>query len=293
MGHKVSYSAEDIESLLTMNSKQVIEKFLTHYSESSHANFRSGVYRLLYEDLSKDEVSDINYQDYIKLFPYGNNGLKTQEYYRHSFFKFLYVYDHLKAPKGFEKYIIKSKELTRFQSLKEKKSGKNNKEKIRKTLNIEELTSIQQILNVNSTKLDTLKMQFVWFAVFELGIEVEELKKDISSDNYFEESSELRLKNDSYKIPEKYALMFKQLNEGDRSKNGFSTINYYFEKLGNLANLEKKLLPRVAKATRKDYMVTCGNCENQFTNLVSNWLSVNGRIICIDCADLLKKKTRF
>ncbi len=29
MGHRVSYSTEDIESILTMNSKQVIEKFLT------------------------------------------------------------------------------------------------------------------------------------------------------------------------------------------------------------------------------------------------------------------------
>ncbi|MYL44392.1 hypothetical protein GLV94_01925 [Virgibacillus halodenitrificans] len=287
MGKRKIYNSKDIEALLTENSKHVIEEFLTYYAEGSRANMRSSVYRLLYEILSKEEVSDVTYQDYLKLFPNDDRNTNTQEKYRYSFFRFLYAYDYLKVPNGFEKKFIKEREKDGFKKPEVKELRKQKRQKPKNTLTIEELTSIQQIINIESTKLDTLKMQFVWYSVFELGIDIDDVKKKITSDNY--ENGKLNFEGNSYKLPQKYSGMFDKMSEGDTIYNGFSTINYYFEKLGNMAKLERKLLPVTAKTTRKEYMVSCGNCGNKYTNLANNWLSVNGRIVCVECAEALKK----
>ncbi|WP_153127433.1 hypothetical protein [Peribacillus tepidiphilus] len=278
-------NAEEIESLLTENSKDIIEQFLTHYGQRSRANMRSAVYRLLYLELEKDDVSDVTYADYLKIFPNGGKNLLTQENYRHSFFKFLYAFEHLTNPSGFEKTMIKEHEKLQFIQLKEPKV-KVVKEKRKNTLTIEELAKIQKVIEAESTKIDTLKFQFCWYCIFELGMDVDEVKFNIKSDNFSD--GILTVNGDSYKLPERYHYMFELLKErGDY--NGFVTLNDLFERLGNSAKLERKLLPVMVKLTRKGYMVTCGNCKKQFTNLSHNWCSVNNRIVCISCAEALKK----
>ncbi|EKN71301.1 hypothetical protein BABA_02177 [Neobacillus bataviensis LMG 21833] len=289
MAIKDKLNAEDIEALLSENSKQVIENFLTYYGDSSKANMRSSVYRLLYHELVKDDVSKVNFEDYLKIFPNGGKNLSTQKIYRHSFFKFLYAFDHMKMPFGFETIWIKEHENKQFIQLKERKE-KVTKEKPRKTLTIEELTKIQKVIETESTKLETLKIQFCWYCIFELGIDVDELKLNITSDNFSD--GILIAKEGSIKLPEKFHYMFEMLKERDE-RNGFATLNDLFENLGQYAKLERKLLPVMVKLTRKDYMVTCGNCGKKYTNLSHNWRSVNNRIVCLDCAESLKKKLNF
>jgi hypothetical protein len=285
MATRDTLNSEDIEALLTENSRQVIEAFLTYYSEGSQANMRSAVYRLLYHELSKDDVSKVNFEDYLKIFPDGNKKLSTQEIYRHSFFKFLYVFGHMKMPFGFETIWIIDREKKQFNKM-EKSKNKVTKEKPRKTLTIEELTKIQRVIETDSTKLETLKIQFCWYSIFELGLDVDELKLNITSDNFSD--GILTTKEGLIKLPEKFHYMFEMLKVRDE-RNGFATLNDLFENLGNYAKLERKLLPVMVKLTRKGYMVTCGNCENEHTNLSHNWRSVNNRIVCLDCAESLKK----
>jgi len=283
-------NAEDIEALLTEYSKQVIDNFISFYGVSSQANMRSSVYRLLYHELSKDDVTKVNFEDYLKIFPDEDKSLTPQENYRQSFFKYLYVFDHLKMPFGFETIWIKDKEKKQFMRLKEREEKEKEKEKEnkpRKILTIEELTSIQKVIETDSTKLETLKMQFCWYAIFELGLDVNEIRKNITSENFSD--GRLHTKDASYNLPEKFRYMFEKLSERDSSYNGFVTIDAIFENLGQLAKLELKLLPSMAKLTRKGYMIPCGNCGKEYTNLSHNWLSVNNRIICIECAESLKK----
>ena len=281
-------NTEDIEALLTENSKKVIETFLTHYGASSKATVRSSVYRLLYHGLSKDDVSKVNFQDYLKIFPTADKKLSTQDSYKQSFFKFLYVFDHLKKSEGFSTIWIKDRDIRQFE--KGKKYEEDNLIEPKKPLPIEELMMIQKVLETESTKLGTLKMQFSWFAIFELGIDVVDLK-NITSENF--SNGQIRVDDNVYKIPEKFQLMFEVLSQQDRIYNGFGTLNVIIENLGKIANLEHKLKPMMIKSARKSYMVTCGNCRNEFTNLSHNWLSVNNRLVCVDCADLLKKKVNF
>ncbi|KIV56426.1 hypothetical protein AM501_09735 [Aneurinibacillus migulanus] len=279
-------SSDDVEELLTENSKQVIKMFLEYYGENSKANMRSSVYRLLYHELGKDNVSEVNFEDYLRIFPNKEKKLSTQESYRKNFFKFLYVFDYMKNPLGFETIWIKDREKRQFKKSEQLEEIKK-RTKPRKTLTIEELLSIQKVIEIDSTKIDTLKMQFCWFAIFELGLDVNEVRSNITSNNFFD--GKLYTNEDSYKLPKKFHYMFEMLSKRDSNYNGFATIDTIIENLGQLAKLDRKLLPSMLKLTRKAYMVTCGNCDNEYTNLSHNWLSVNNRIVCTDCAEILKK----
>ncbi|KPB06328.1 hypothetical protein [Bacillus sp. CHD6a] len=275
--------AEEIEASLTENSKVIIEQFLTHYKQRSRKNMRSAVNRLLYLELEKDDVSNVNYADYLKIFP--NKKFSSQESYRHSFFKFLFAFDYLKNSFGFEDIWSKEKERLKFIQNKQPKV-KVVKEKPRKILTIEELAKVQNVIETNSSKLETLKIQFCWYCIFELGIEVDELKFNIKGDNFSD--GILNTKEGVFKLPEKFQYMFELLNEREEH-NGFVTLNDLFATLGQIAKLDRKLLPIMVKLTRKGYMVTCANCGNEYTNLSHNWRSINNRIVCLDCTESLKK----
>jgi len=286
MANREMLNSEDIEELLTENSKQVIETFLTYYKESSQANMRSSVYRLLYHELSKDDVSEVNFEDYSKIFPDEDKKLSSQESYRLSFFKFLFAFDYMNSPDGFETIWIKDREKRQLEKRKQREARKEDN-KPRKTLTIEELLSIQKVIEIDSKKLDTLKMQFCWFAIFELGLDVNEVRLNITSENYLD--GKLHTKEGSYTLSGKFHYMFEMLSERDSNHNGFATIDLIIGHLGKLAKLDRKLLPSMIKLTRKSYMVTCSNCGNEYTNLTHNWRSVNNRIVCVNCAETLKK----
>lgn len=281
-----SVYSNDIDILLPDNSKEAIEHFLSHYALSSQANMTSAVNRLLYLEIGKEDISKLNYEDYLSIFPDENKVLNAQEKYKQTFFKFLYSYDYLDLSEGFEQKWIKESEKQQFIKRKERlDSNETKKTKPKETLNIEEITSIQRIINLDSTKLTTLKMQFCWFALFELGIEVETLKK-IGS--YSFNDSFLVVENKTYEIPLEFHEMFREMQK--RDSNGFKTVNLFMESLGKHANLSRKLTPVIVKKTRKEYMVTCANCGSDYLNSTQNWLSVNNRIVCITCAGFLKKK---
>ena len=280
-------NAEDIESLLTDNSKKIIETFLTFYKESSHASLRSSIYRTLYYGLSKDDVLNINFQDYKNLFPNETKKLTTQESYRSNFFKYLYAFDHLNNPNGFKTIWIKDTIKRQFKKVTDQEATVKVT-KPRRTLNIEELLAIQRIFEANSTKFNILKMQFCWYAIFELGLEIEEVR-NTTYVNFYNEK--LHIGEVAYEIPDKFYSMFNVLSQQDRVNNGFASLDVIIEDLGQLINLDKKLLPSTIKQTRKVYMITCGHCGEDQSNLSSKWLSVNNRIVCVNCAEDLKKKT--
>ncbi|MFC7372449.1 hypothetical protein ACFQPF_12280 [Fictibacillus iocasae] len=289
METKEVLAAEFIAKWLTDNSNQIINSFLTYYEDSSLSNMRSNVYKMLYSEIKKNEVSKVNFEDYRNIFPDKNKKLTSQESYRNSFFKYLYSFDHMELPFGFETIFPPKDYLIRhFERLKIREP-KKILEKERKILTIEELTSIQNVIEADSTKLETLKMQFCWYAIFELGIDINELRHSINSNNFDE--GVLHTKDATYKLPVKFHDMFIRLSERDSNYNGFYTLDILLKNLGEYAKLERKLLPIMVKLTRKGYLVPCGNCGENYTNLSYNWLSVNNRIICVDCAETLKKKS--
>lgn len=278
---------EEIEQILTVDSVEIVKKFLSYYSKRSIVTVRSSIYKLLYEELEKHDVADLTFEDYKFVIPEGDTNITTQIIYRSRFLKFLYAFDYLTNPEGFESIWIKDMLIKEFS--KEKKT----KKKVEKTdaLTIEELMLIENVVEVESNKLDTQKMQFCWFALFELGLPVEEIRKDISSENFF--NGQLKTSEGVIELPVKFTKMFNELSKVNRQNNGFRTIDSLVANIGIDAGLKRKLVPIMIKNTRKSTIVTCPNCFESYSNEAHNWTSINNRIICVSCAETIKKKLKI
>jgi hypothetical protein len=175
-------------------------------------------------------------------------------------------------------------------SPKEKKDKKKKSEKPA-ALTIEELMIIQNVVEADSTKLDTLKMQFCWYALFELGLPVEEVRKEITSDNY--SKGQIRTSKGVLDIPVKFHRMFLELSKRDSNYNGFATLDSLIANIGIDAGLTRKLVPNMIKYTKRTTTVTCPNCFEEYSNEAHNWTSINNLIVCVSCAKSIKKKLKI
>ncbi|MBS4195790.1 DUF3883 domain-containing protein [Lederbergia citri] len=279
---------EEIEEILTKNSIEIIKKFLATYSKSSISTVRSSVYKLLYEELEKHEVADLTFNDYKSIIPEDDSEITTQIRLRSRFFQFLYAFDYLNNPGGFETKWIKDELIKEF-SPKEKKSKKKSEKT--GSLTVEELMLIQNVVEAESTKLETLKMQFCWYALFELGLPIEEVRKEITSDSYF--NGQIKTTAGVFNIPVKFHRMFLELSNRDSNYNGFASLESLIANIGIDAGLTKRIVPNMIKNTRRTTTVMCPNCFESYSNEAHNWTSINNRIVCISCSESIKKKLKI
>lgn len=259
----------------------VINEFVTkHYKENSHKVYLNAIANM-FNELDKRKAADLTIDDYYKIVPI--NRMKTaQETYCDSFFKFLFAYDYLSNPKGFEKIWTKDSSVKHFNR---PKNSKNNKEELQQALNFEEIGIIQSILSKETENIEMLKMGFVWYMLFETDCPIDSLKRVKSQQ--FKNGELIISKKYKYHVPQKYHTIFDHLNE--RAYSGFYNLHDWVKKLGDLAGIGY-LYPQKIALTRKQNMIPCGNCKKEYTNTNDNWISVNNRIICKNCYHSLKKK---
>ncbi|MBT2667323.1 DUF3883 domain-containing protein [Bacillus sp. ISL-4] len=289
MVKRENVKAEEFEDWLDENSHKIIDDFLSVYKEKE--NHSSAIRVLLYHDIVKDDVTDLTFEDYIKVVPTDNKDLNPQQRYKSRFFQYLYALDYLKQPFGFDSVMHKQTLQREFNKEKKSKLKTNAEKSVENALTIEELMLIQNVLDADSTKLDTLKMQFCWYALFELGLQIEEVRKRITSENYF--NGKIKTSEGVFDIPQKFHQMFIELSNRDSNYNGFATLEGLIANLGKVANLSRKLKPNMVKNARKTTTLSCGNCFKEFSNESHNWASVNNRIVCVTCAESIKKKLDF
>lgn len=284
---------EEFVDWLDENSRNVVESFLSSYK--SQKNHRSAIRILLYHVLVKDDVRDLTYVDFKKALPVekitNKEKLTSQESYRHRFFQYLYALDHLNNPSGFEEVMHKQQLINEFSKDKKKNLEIDGIKIPVNALTVEELMAIQNILEVDSTKIDTLKMQFCWFALFDLGLPIEEVRNNITSENF--SNGKITTSIGTFDIPEKYHLMFLEFSKRESNHNGFTTLDSLVANLGKVAKLPRKIKPHTIKNTRKTTLINCGNCFRDFANDSANWTSINSHIVCVECADTIKKKLDF
>lgn len=278
-----------IESTLTESSKKVLKEFLTPYAESSKINIKNAILTSYYYDIEENDFSNWTYRDYIKIIPSDVNGdFSSKQSHLNSFFKYLFIFDVLKDDSGFK--WIKEVELKDYVTS-NRKGDRKAKSKIDYSLTIEEIFSIQNVVNTSTEDIQSLKMQFTWFAIFELGLKIEFLRKVLDAKVHYIDS-ELVIDGQVKKIPDKFHMMFEKLN-GREDYSGFATTDVLLEQLGEYAGLERKLIPKDIKITREKLMIECGNCKCKHMNLTEYWVSINSRLVCKACGEMLKKKFDF
>ncbi|RPF54433.1 hypothetical protein [Aquisalibacillus elongatus] len=279
MASREVIKSEEVRELFSDKTNDIVENFLKLYeSKSSRRTYKSKINKLLFS-LEK-EVTEITIDDY-----YAEINKNGQNSHKESFFKFLYAFEYLRNPDGFNSLWIKENLIEEFS--KENRKKQTKKKKTNEPLSVLELTTIQQILKKDFTRLELHKMDFCWYMLFELGCSVEEVK-ELKSNQLANGFITTHLGN-NLKIPERFNRMFDELNKRDNNYNGFYTVHVLIAELGEMAGLERKLTPIIIKKTRNANMLTCSNCIESYWNTTDNWFSINNRVICKKCSDELKK----
>lgn len=276
-----------IISSLHNDSKQIISNYLKLHSESSYKQYLSSIADI-FSSTQKENVRDLTFNDYSPIYQkYINDEQKTtQDLYKESFFRYLYAND-LIEPDGFNEIWLKDDLIRHFLKKMSDAEGSSKDEKFsyENSLSFSEILKIDKLLDQEFTKFDTLRMAFVWYLLFETECSVREILM-LTSDDY-RDGEIVTYKNTRYVVPDRYKNVFEHLSE--KQYNGFKNLNSIVSKLGILAGVSD-LKPIRIKNARKVNMIKCGGCNQNITNLSTNWSSVNNRIICVKCADSLKKK---
>lgn len=285
-------NSEITRSLLSGRTNNAIDDFLNYYKSSkrSQSSYRSGVNKLLLDDLAK-EAHEITFADYMKVMPQNKNQRTPQDTYKEMFIKFLFVFDYLEDPRGFSSIWIKEDIIKGFTDRTELKKRNIVTKNVSDSLTVPELTAIQKVLEKDFTKLELQKMDFCWYMLFQEGCIVEELK-EIKSENLVN-GVIITNTGDEYIIPSRFYPMFERLNERESGYTGFYTVNTLIAELGEMAKLERRLTPMIIKKTRNSSMVKCCNCGETYWNTINNWVAVNSRLVCVSCAEEIKKKLNF
>ncbi|ASR46569.1 hypothetical protein B4V02_07715 [Paenibacillus kribbensis] len=275
-----------IISSLHNDSKQIISNYLKLYSESSYKQYLSSIADI-FSSTQKENVRDLTFNDYLPIYQkYINDEQKTaQDSYKESFFKYLYAND-LIVPDGFNGIWLKDDLIRHFLKKMSDSEGSSKNEKLshNNSLSLSEVLTIDKLLDQEFTKFDTLRMAFVWYLLFETDCSVREILM-LTSEHY-RDGEIVTYKNKRYIVPDRCKNVFEYLSE--KQYNGFKNLNSIVSKLGTLAGISD-LKPMRIKNARKVNMIKCGGCNRNITNISTNWSSVNNRIVCVQCADSLKK----
>ncbi|HDK7157783.1 TPA: DUF3883 domain-containing protein [Clostridium botulinum] len=267
------------------NTQDVINNFLTYYKGSSNTQYANAIYNMLYEAIGKSNITDLTLKDYEKVLKFYNTDERrerSQDKYRSTFFKYLYAFDIMKEPKGFESKWLKKDWINHFNNIKNKKSIK----KYMSVLTFNELERLQEYVSMEcKDNKEKMKISFLCYMLYYTDCSVSELKK-MDTDNY-KNGIIISNENNEYEVPNKYKDLFtKHFN--DRIYNGFHNVNYIIKKLGDILGI-RNLTPQTIKNAKKQNSICCSLCGKYYLNNINNWVSANNKLVCIKCAQELKK----
>lgn len=277
---------------LSLDTQEIIStKFLNQYKGKGKLDYMSAVLRMLNNEIKKTDAREITYEDYISLkqmmWPDESRKKPSQFTYRESFIKFLFAYDYLKEPKGFEKVFIKTKLIKRVEDNYDRQHSKSNKviKKYKPHLTVEQINSIETILDViDYNDMIRVREAFSWYMLFYTECSINALRSEVKAENYINSSIVLG-DGTQYNVPDKFLDFFDYLRS--RTYTGYhldSTIISLGERIG-INNLKASDI----RQARKENLISCQSCGNQYLNIIENWKAINRRIICSHCADNLKK----
>jgi len=276
---------KELLELLTPYTRDVLSKFLKHYKAISQASY-TGAVSYLFNTLGKDEVKKLDIKDFYWIQEHYKNKKKkgSQDKYVETFFKYAFAEDILEIPDGFEKIWIKKDLKKHFERLLKQKP---EKEKYTPSLTIEQISEIEELLTKEYDNTDMLKIAFIWYMLFHTECGVKELRMGSDATQY--KDGRLETEAGIYHVPKRLEPLMLHLQEIDY--HGFN-VNGIVTKLSKIIGIDE-LKPQTIKAARKENLLQCSQCGEEYTNTRANWVSVNDRIICVNCFERIKKTPKL
>lgn len=279
---------EEKFELLTPNTQKTIMQFLKIYDgKSSYNQYLTYITNMFYS-LGYKDVSQLTFEDYIKSQSYGGD---TQKSHRKTFFRYIYAFNKLVNENGFtfnKDEMIK--EYGNKLNRKLNKKPKKEKESYVPALDFYQLQYVIDLINMECdiTNMDKYKLSFIFYILYNTDYSIEDLKKNINGKNYKDGMVEL-INGDKFIIPEKYWALMEHLKTYKHS--GFASIDDTLKTVGINIGVEN-LTPFVIRNARTQNTSRCAFCGEKYFNTIENWTAINNQIMCLNCAEVLKKNKR-
>ncbi len=282
-----------IKQDLSENTQEIIDNFLSLYKRKD--GYESAISYLFYHS-GKQDIKSLNINDlYVIKEKIDAEDTKSSKFsYIRGFFRYLYAYDLLIDETGFDKLWLKSKEKdeiekARNKTISKKSNNKSSKNEIdvKEILKVEELDRIENIIKQqHSGRKHYIKYFILWYLLFETDVPIEYIRY-IKQINYYAEGI-IDSDNNKIKLPTEYLEFWE--NYYKRGNNGLRDIYHCIKNLGELVGIND-LTPSKIRNTREISWILCPNCQNKYRSIIDNWSAINGKILCINCAEELKKNS--
>lgn len=263
---------------ISNDSKILVDLFIDNYAENSQTTYINAIRRLK-EVINKKEFSELTYVDYekvLEMFKGTNLSCIT------SFFQYLFSNDFLKIEDGFEKKFWNKTYLKQhFVNLKESTKEKKQND-YRPALSFEDIEKLITFMkSVSKDDYEDKRLAFCFYALYYMGIQVTSLRT-LDAKNFID--GVIKIDGGEILIPTEYFDMFEYYK--NRTKSKFSVLDMYIRQLGDKIGINK-LIPSQIKSAHDQYSTICPMCGVRYLLEANNWKSVNGKLVCTDCAEQL------
>lgn len=269
---------------LDSNSQKILKNFFNIYSESSVDQIRTTI-RSLIKQTDIYDFRNLTYKNFtdFKATPKSNKKKLIT-----SFFKYLYSFDILKDPNGFEKcYWDKEKEKNIFldRAHSPNKDVKKVSKKFVPALTMEELERLllfeQECITSDDDYFKNKRLAFCFYLLFYHDLKVATVR-NIDAKDF--NNGILHTKEKDINIPQAYWNMLEYLKNRQASK--FSILDSYIKQLGNIVGIEN-LLPNSILSKKEQSTFPCPECGKNILAFSKFWKGVNGMLVCNTCAERL------
>lgn len=271
----------DFIKSLTKNDKEIMEKFLMLYRESSHRGYISSI-SLLYQRVGKKKFAEYTIQDYhncsdiLLLTDVSQNILRT------TFIKYLYAFDLLDDPDGFQHEWIKKDIYSHF--IKQANMTYEKKEDVQILLKPSMMKVLDDIIDCDEdSSIEDLLDSFFAYMIVYTDCPIDSLRKKFEIHEYRSGNIE------GFHVDKKYDKVFKYLKDETKAIRLESALKKSTQNILTKLGIENMTEVQIRNAA-KQHMVLCCNCGKYSSSKSENWKVANGRLVCSQCADELKKK---
>lgn len=261
----------------------IYEDFLTYYSSKNYnqATYKNA-YKAILRCIDKTDITKWEYEDFQLAIE------KKVSSNTNQIFSFLYAKGYLENEIGFKnKFNSKENILKNLNKKKESLKGSNEPQtnmEYNLAISVPDLEKIFSFIkNVDLKNYKNIKATFFFYLLFDLDLPPNQIQA-MKGANYKDGSYTFEA-GYSIEIPERFNFIFETANKRE-VHSGLGSPNEDIAYLGLQVGI-KGLEPNHINTAKNQRTMLCPECGYGFLATIENWVSINGFLVCKDCAERL------
>lgn len=270
---------------VTEETQKLIDEFLMHYNTP---NTYGGMIKRISSEFEVYDFRKLSMNHYeILMKRYHDSEMNSRVV--KSLFRFLYSNDWLAEEEKFlplyadketvKEYFVKLKSKRNKAVLLDEKKGP--------VLSFQQIEKLIEYCNTvggasDFTSYRNLRMAFAFYLLFFEGVSREVLTQ-VQIEDYVD--GNIIIGDEFIEVPEKFVSIF-EYAQRCKKNDKYGQLNPYIKSLGQIVGIDN-LMPKDITMSRKEYLFTCPACRKEYLSFYENWKIINGKIVCLECAEEL------